>query len=285
MNQYKKSIWIYTVTVLVITFLYEGVQSAAGIEYGSLHSYAFSVIIMWLPASAVWITKLICREQIRIGLQSDIPYFTGKRNMRNYLPAAILTPILCTLLGNLFIYALHPSDYDWSSISQKTVFANFLLVLGETVIYSFLQALGEEIGWRGFLMPRLERVMKRPLMLLCSGIIWGIWHLPLLVQGHVFGLDYSGAPWKGSFLFVVFCILYGAWIYWLYQESGSILIAAAAHSAYNTAFSILTFMGVKEEAFHTLNQFEYLAIYMLVNMLPGIWALIRLCTEEKRKKN
>lgn len=48
--------------------------------------------------------------------------------------------------------------------------------------FNVIFALGEEIGWRGFLLPRLEPLGQWKAILV-SGIIWGIWHAPVIAQG------------------------------------------------------------------------------------------------------
>jgi membrane protease YdiL (CAAX protease family) len=89
-------------------------------------------------------------------------------------------------------------------------------------------ALGEEIGWRGFLLPRLLPLGRWPAILL-SGAIWGIWHAPAVALG----LNYPGYPVIGIPMMVVFCILAGAFLSWLYLETRSSWAAGLAHGSMN----------------------------------------------------
>lgn len=89
-------------------------------------------------------------------------------------------------------------------------------------------ALGEELGWRGYLLPRIVE-LGQTRALLISGLVWGAWHAPLILLGH----NYPQAPVLGVFLMVGFCILMGIIFGWLRLVSGSIWPAVVAHGALN----------------------------------------------------
>jgi membrane protease YdiL (CAAX protease family) len=95
-------------------------------------------------------------------------------------------------------------------------------------VVNVLFTLGEEIGWRGFLLPRLLPFGKWPAILI-SGAIWGFWHAPAVVQG----LNYPGQPILGIPMMIGFCILSGAFLSWLYLSTRSSWVAALAHGAMN----------------------------------------------------
>jgi len=89
-------------------------------------------------------------------------------------------------------------------------------------------ALGEELGWRGYLLSKLLPLGKWPALLL-SGIIWGIWHAPIVAMGH----NYPGHPVLGPFLMIGFCLLMGIILGWLQLTSGSVWVPALAHGTLN----------------------------------------------------
>jgi membrane protease YdiL (CAAX protease family) len=91
-----------------------------------------------------------------------------------------------------------------------------------------LFALGEEIGWRGFLLPKLLPLGQwRAIM--SSGVIWGIWHVPTIIQGQ----NYPGHPVLGLFMMLIFCVLLGTILAWLYLNTRSPWAAALAHGSVN----------------------------------------------------
>lgn len=101
-----------------------------------------------------------------------------------------------------------------------------------------LPALGEEIGWRGWLLPKLMPLGPLPAILV-SGVVWGTWHTPVLLLGY----NYPHAPgWLAVASMSAMCILVGTVLGWLRLRSGSVWPAALGHSAFNaTAGSYLLF--------------------------------------------
>lgn len=120
----------------------------------------------------------------------------------------------------------------WSNSSAVI----FLLVLFLTV--GFLRALsyavGEEIGWRGFLVPLLMRHTGFTGTALISGIIWGLWHVPVLLFGNYAEQDltlYSMGFW--AYIVMLICISFPMTYYRL--KSGSLWTGAIFHAAHNVA--------------------------------------------------
>lgn len=106
-----------------------------------------------------------------------------------------------------------------------------LAVLPLAAFINLIPALGEELGWRGWLLPRLMPLGTLPALLI-SGVIWGLWHAPLVLLGY----NYPGAPgWLGLTAMVGMCVLVGAVFGWLRLRSGSVWPAALAHAAFNAA--------------------------------------------------
>ena len=100
-----------------------------------------------------------------------------------------------------------------------------------------IPALGEEIGWRGWLLPKLLPLGTVP-AIIASGVIWGAWHAPVILLGH----NYPGVPgWLGMLTMIGLCIVLGAVFGWLRLRSGSVWPAAVAHGSVNASigFSVL----------------------------------------------
>lgn len=282
MSKNRKSIMLYISIVFLITYIWEIGVFASGISYGSVRYQAWMVGIMWFPAVAVWLTKLLTKEKIRFGLQSEIGFVVKdhRKNGRYYV-LAVLAPVVIYMVGaNAIVYVFYSENFDFTGISAKSVINAVVMALGVGIIYSLIQGLGEEIGWRGFLMPRLRKQVPMPAMLVISGIIWGLWHAPLLWNGHLFGTDYKWAPWGGILMMCVFCIFYGAWCYYLYVRSGSIFVCALAHGLHNICYSSFILIGVKEELLEDMmNQFGVVCLTLLPAMFLGAWAFWRLCKD------
>ena len=98
------------------------------------------------------------------------------------------------------------------------------------VVKSTASALGEEIGWRGFLVPELFKTTSFTTTALLSGVIWSCWHYPLLIWG-----DYnSGTPtWFGLSCFTVLVISISFVFAWMRLKSGSLWTGAILHASHN----------------------------------------------------
>lgn len=98
-------------------------------------------------------------------------------------------------------------------------------------LVNLLPALGEELGWRGWLLPKLMRYGAVPAILV-SGVLWGLWHAPLILLGY----NYPLAPgWLGVLAMTGMCIVVGAVFGWLRLRSNSVWPAALAHGTFNAA--------------------------------------------------
>ncbi len=95
-------------------------------------------------------------------------------------------------------------------------------------LLNVLATIGEELGWRGYLFARLRPLGVRRAALLV-GLVWGIWHAPLIAQGY----NYPGAPALGPLLMTGLTLTYGVLLAWLRVRSGSVWPAALAHGALN----------------------------------------------------
>lgn len=112
-------------------------------------------------------------------------------------------------------------------------------------IVNLLFTLGEELGWRGWLLPALRPLGVWPALLI-TGVVWGLWHSPLILVGYNFGYT----DWRGVALMVVGCVAWGALLGWARLCTGSVWPAALGHGALNSAGGLvllLTAAGAKPD--------------------------------------
>ncbi|MGB3955323.1 MAG: CPBP family intramembrane glutamic endopeptidase [Brooklawnia sp.] len=105
--------------------------------------------------------------------------------------------------------------------------------LAAASLMNTLPAAGEEIGWRGFLFPRLRDRLGATGAVLASGVIWGAWHAPLILLGY----NYPSNPRMGVLMMCVSCIGLGALLAWVSQRGASVWPAALGHGAFNAMMS------------------------------------------------
>ena len=100
-------------------------------------------------------------------------------------------------------------------------------------IMNFITCFGEEWGWRGYLLPKMKNLLPTVPMLLVTGLIWGLWHAPMTIIGHNYGLGYWGFPFTGIAMMCVFCIVLGIFLSYITIKTGSCIPAILAHGAIN----------------------------------------------------
>ena len=195
-------------------------------------------LAMWGPGfAAILVTLVIARQPFHtLGLNR-----LGAK--RPYLWAWFLPPVLIVLSGLLTVlFGLGKLDLSFTFLQQQMaqtktqlpipVEAIVVLQMIQALIFgpliNLLFTLGEELGWRGFLLPRLLPLGRWKALIL-TGLVWGLWHAPAIAQGH----NYPDHPILGILLMMVFCILTGIIIGWMYLCSRSPWVAAVAHGSLN----------------------------------------------------
>jgi membrane protease YdiL (CAAX protease family) len=123
-------------------------------------------------------------------------------------------------------------DYNlpgWSNAG--IIIFHFLL----TASYSFLlllpSVLGEEIGWRGFLVPELARFMSFTNVAIVSGLIWSVWHWPMMFKGF-YGNDVTPLYYQ-LFFFTLLIVSYSVIMTYLRLKTGSLWTAVIFHMSAN----------------------------------------------------
>lgn len=104
------------------------------------------------------------------------------------------------------------------------------------VIFVLMLLLGggqEEPGWRGYLLPLLQARVSPLAASLVIGIVWAVWHLPL------FALVADGAPAPSFMLYVPMVVAMSVIFTWLYNHTGSVLLAMLMHAGINTSSLLL----------------------------------------------
>lgn len=113
-----------------------------------------------------------------------------------------------------------------------------ILMLGAILVSTWVQA-GEEIGWRGYALPRLATRLGLGGAGALLGVIWALWHLPLFLL-HVPG--YAGLSIPIYLLSVTALSVAMAWLYW--KSGGSLLLTMLMHASVNNTSGIVPGAGV-----------------------------------------
>lgn len=117
------------------------------------------------------------------------------------------------------------------------VIAQLLAMPVAAATVNAVAAFGEEIGWRGFLLPALRRYGTWPALLI-SGAVWGIWHAPIILLGY----NFARTDITGVLLMTTGCLAWGVLLGWLRLRSGSVWPPVFAHGALNAAAGLPTLL-------------------------------------------
>ena len=142
---------------------------------------------------------------------------------------ALLFPIIPAVAA-LYLFDLFGGPaVDWSGLRPLSSIVPSIIIL--TVLAGF----GEEFGWRGFAMPRLQTRHNALVSSLIIGVLWGMWHIPLfLTKGTIQSKWLAEAGWIAPLGYTVFCIAWSIQYTWVFNNTkGSVLLAAFLHGAVN----------------------------------------------------
>ena len=92
------------------------------------------------------------------------------------------------------------------------------------------QCLGEELAWRGWLLPKLTERFGQLRAVLLTGLVWGLWHAPVVAMGYNYG---EGHPLANVAAMVLFCLVLGVIQGFLFWRTDSIWGPVLFHAAVN----------------------------------------------------
>ncbi|MEV6037015.1 CPBP family intramembrane glutamic endopeptidase [Nonomuraea sp. NPDC052116] len=160
----------------------------------------------------------------------------------------LLAAVLSAALGlfsldldqfSLFRAALRAQGVGVPESLTTAVVLQLVVAVVAGPVLNAIPALGEEWGWRGWLLPRLVSTNGMLLGLVYTGVIWGLWHAPLTLLGY----NYARLSSWAALFFVGFCVLFGVLIGWLRLRTGSVWPAVVAHGSLNAVAQSVLLLG------------------------------------------
>ncbi|MCV2869156.1 CPBP family intramembrane metalloprotease [Defluviimonas sp. WL0002] len=200
---------------------------------------AVALLTMFTPLAAVLILRLVL---VRDGWSPAAWADAGLHRLGLAMwPMAVAFPVALLLPGYIIVWLMPDSGPvlpQWSDLPRDLFRLCVTILVG-----ACLGALGEEIGWRGYLFPRLMHLGPGRAMLL-TGALHGIWHLPLMLLTPFY--HSAGAPWIVVPLFLGVMTLAGTFYGHLRLASASIWPVALAHRTVNSLWDRLDTATVAE---------------------------------------
>jgi CAAX protease family protein len=203
---------------LLLTFALSSIFWVLIIRGGSLLTRGglYVLLLMWSPGTAAILTRLVLQRNLR-----GMGWGWGRTRWQLM---GYLLPILYASVVYLVVWYTGLGSPGGPRPGGVWGF----VVLGS--ILSVRSAAGEEIGWRGLLVPELSKVTGFTSTALLSGIAWTAWHVPLIVLA-----DYNGGTpaWYSTLCFAVMVVGISFPMAWLRLRSGSLWAAALFHASHN----------------------------------------------------
>lgn len=269
MKEEKKFV-VYMIMAFVSAWILQFV-GMAGLFSGQAIVYQGALAVsMYMPLVAVIIASKGIRK-VKSGIEWGIHF---KRNWKRFLIAWFL-PALAAILGAVLYFMIFPEKYDMNCGALIQTFEangvmmdaegkvqgiplNLLAIIELISAITFaplintFAAVGEEAGWRGYMTPVLSKWLGKGRALILSGIIWAIWHAPVIVfAGYEYGTGYKGEPVLGVLMMCGLTTSFGIILSYFYEKSQSIWIPSLMHGAFN-AVAGLPLYYMKEMPQHYL---------------------------------
>ena len=178
-------------------------------------------VLMWSPALASVIARLVLKEGF-----SDVSFRFGGLRTLPWYALGLGVPLAVGILayGSAWLTGLVGFEGSAGAFLVGLVSAATWIT-----IYSCIFTAGEEIGWRGYMLTRLiDAGVPRPVLV--SGLIWALWHVPLILAGI-----YAAGPYPAlsAVLFMVAVVSLASILARMRLETGSIWPVIFAHGAWN----------------------------------------------------
>ena len=240
MPETKRNIILF----LALTFGLSALTWIPQIRAGTIHPL-WILATMWCPAVAAIATRLITQGNLRgFGWPPGKVKWLG---LAYVLPIFYALPVyLIAWFGGLGVF----DEGKWIVAPNLTPLTGLAMIATAGLAASLLSATGEEIGWRGFLVPEMLKVTNFRRTAIVSGLIWAGWHIPLIVFADYRG---HGTPLLFSITcFAAMIVGLATIMAWITVKSGSFWPAAMLHATHN-----LFVQGVFDSATVTNNSSAY----------------------------
>lgn len=242
-------------------------------------------ITFWIVGFGPALANIITRKLTHEDWHDSMLHLNFKSSWKYYLAALFLIVFISIIQGILttIVYG----NNDWSDFGKyynwKQVTSSVLMIFATAPLMAF-NTFGEEFGWRGYMNQKLEPLIGTTGAVIVGGIIWGLWHAELTVEGHNFGTDYPGFPYIGILAMCIICTFEGILLMWVTKKSGSIYPAAIMHAMINFGgnnIGSFFICGIPEDFNPTMSQWFVMNIPTYV---ISIAILIIMLMDNKNKK-
>jgi membrane protease YdiL (CAAX protease family) len=227
----RRGLTVYFALLVAGTAFFEWKILRTGESIDKLPGLVFA--LMYVPAIASIGARLALREGF-----GDVSFRLGKWEGMRSMVLAWIYPIVVGFLAYGMAWAasfakfqrpLPPQSHLYVNSPAINFFESLSLMATLGTLASGLSAFGEELGWRGYMLTRLIAAgVPRPVLF--SGLIWALWHVPLILSGQYAA---GARPEVSAMLFVIGVVADACLAAYVRLRSGSIWPAVMLHAAWN----------------------------------------------------
>jgi membrane protease YdiL (CAAX protease family) len=219
----RRGLGIYFAILLPLTILIQAVIIFLDLDGGANGTVAWLVLIsalMFVPTIASVAARLILREGF-----GDVSFRAGGRRGRNFILLSLVFPVAVGIVAYGVGWATGVVGFR----VPPAGLGGWVAAIAVLSVLNVVLVSGEEIGWRGYMLTRLiDAGMPRPV--LTSGLIWGAWHIPLVLWA---GYSVGPSPLLSAVLLMFTSVSLGYVLARVRLETGSVWPAVALHASWN----------------------------------------------------
>ena len=225
MSKDRKALIVFYAVTFAVSLVFD-------ILYIVTKTDVFVVPLMWTPA----VVGIVCGKKF-YGKERNLGL--KERFKPVYIILGLLIPVIYLVPSYLIGWkilgdpttGLDAIAKSFTGVDGINGTAFVLIAFIPFVIISALTAMGEELGWRGFAYPVLEREFGPVKAVLINGLLWALWHVPLIIGGTY---QSSVNLAYGLISFVVCAMIMTLICCWTRSVTGSVIPAVLLHSVHNT---------------------------------------------------
>ncbi len=246
-----KGILVYLAVTFILTYgveIFVIMPMAGSININLAYAAQMMIAgVMFIPATGALITRFIMKEKLT---KETMMLSINLRGNLKYYGIAWFGVALMIIFGTVLYFLVFPNHFDKdmgymravleaggqsADILQARQFMYVQIAVGilASPFLNFVNCFGEEWGWRGYLLPKLQKCFPVVPALLINGLIWGLWHAPLTVIGRNYGTGDWGYPVTGILAMCLFCVVLGIIFSYVTIKTGSCFPAVLAHGTLN----------------------------------------------------
>ncbi|MCM1636676.1 CPBP family intramembrane glutamic endopeptidase [Latilactobacillus sakei] len=196
------------------------------------------ILLMITPTISVLLTKIITKETLKDPML--LPNI--KKNKKNYALSYLIIPLIA-YSGAVIFFILFPHTFN--PLLSKFAFQYHLYTIKEYLKSVFfiipacllinplgglLSCFGEEYAWRGYLLTNLCNIFSKKTSIILTGLIWGLWHAPIIYTGYNYGTDHK---FLGILMMIIFCSTMNIILSYSLFKTKTIWIPVVIHASIN----------------------------------------------------